>query len=173
MKNLTIDNLVAFDKILCRILEWILVILLGVFLMLVCILVILRYGFASSILGGNEFVTIAFLFTSAIGGAVCLSRREHIAITVFIDLLPIVLKKAVYIIGLLLICLINGYLIYYSIGWIEMAGHYPWQPLGWPQGIVHAAIPVGCSLTILFCIIKIILTLAGREKVDILWLPED
>ena len=168
-----IDWIIAFDRKLTRVLEWSLVVMFAVFLVLVSVLVILRYVFASSILGGNEFVTIAFIFTSAIGGAVCISRREHIAITVFIDLLQVPLKKAVYIAGLILIAVINGYMAYYSLGWISKAGNFPWQPLGWPSGIVYAVIPAGCGLAVLYCAIKIVLTLAGHEKVDVLWLPED
>lgn len=165
--------LLKIDGILTRALEFILVLLFAFFLILVCLLVVLRYGFSTSITGGNELVTIAFLFTSAIGGAVGIRRSDHIAITVFIDMLPLTLKKWVYIVGLLLIALINGYMVYYTFGWIEKAGHFPWQPFGWPQGIVHSAIPIGCGLAIFYCFFKIILTLSGAEKMDVLWLPED
>ena len=167
------DFLTSVDKWLTRVLETLLIVLFAVFLVLVCLLVVLRYGFASSILGGNEFVTIAFLFTSAIGGAVCISRREHIAITYFIDLLPYAIKKWVYVLGLALIGIVNGYMVYYAVQWIAKAGHNPWQPLDWPQGFVQAAIPIGCGLAIIYCIIKIALTLGGRERIDVLWLPED
>jgi TRAP-type C4-dicarboxylate transport system permease small subunit len=167
------DFLVALDRHLTRILEWILIALFAVFLTLVCLLVVLRYGFDSSIYGGNEFVTIAFLFTSAIGGAVCISRREHIAITFFIDMLPFNAKRWAYILGLGLIAVINSAMVYYSYSWISLAGHNPWQPFGWPQGYVHAAVPLGCGLAVFYCAIKIILTAAGRESIDVLWMPED
>lgn len=168
-----VDLVIALDRRLTQALEWVLVVLFAVFLVLVCVLVVMRYAFATSILGGNEFVVIAFLFTSAIGGAVGISRREHIAITVFIDLLPIPAKKVIYIAGLFLIAVINGYLAWYSLDWIAKAGKFPWQPLGWSSGYIYAAVPLGCGLAILYCAIKAILTVTGHEKVDILWLPED
>ena len=167
------DRLIAVDKWLTRILESILILFFAVFLVLVCVLVVMRYGFAASIIGGNEFVTIAFLFTSAIGGAVGITRHEHIAITFLIDYLPVAPKKVVYALGLLLIAVVNGYMVYYSYNWIDQAGHNPWQPFGWPQGIVHAAIPIGCSLAIFYCFVKIVLVFGNREQVDTLWLPED
>ena len=167
------DLLVSLDKKLARALEWFLVGLFFVFLVLVCVMVVQRYVFATGITGGNEFVTIAFVFCSAIGGAVAISKREHIAITFFIDLLPRGLKMAIYISGLVVIAIVNAALIYYAVGWIQTAGHFPYQPLGWPQGYVHAAIPIGSALAILFCTVKIILTLAGRESIDVLWMPED
>jgi len=167
------DTLIRIEQNLARFLEWILVGLFATFLFLVCVLVMLRYGFSSSILGGNEFVTIAFLYTSAIGGAVCIAKREHIAITFIVDMLPEGIKRWTHSIGLALIAVVNAYMVSLSITWIEKTGHFPWQPLGWPQGIVQASIPLGCGLAIVYCVIKIILTLGGRERVDILWLPED
>lgn len=167
------NRLIDIDKQLSRILEGLLMGLFVIFLILVCLLVIMRYGFSASIIGGNEFVTIAFLFTSAIGGAVAITRHEHIAITFFIDQLPHFLKMAVYLLGLILVAVVNGVMIYYSVSWIEQAGHFPWEPLGVPQGYVHASIPIGCGLAILFCLIKIVLTLSGHEKIDVLWMPED
>ena len=167
------DILVKFDHFLARWLERLLVVLCLFFLVLVCLLVVLRYVFATSINGGNEMVTIAFLFTSAIGGAVCITRHEHIAITFFIDKLPKTLKMWIYVLGLALIAVINCFMIYYSITWIQAAGLFPWQPFDLPQGLIHAAIPLGCSLAVLFCLFKIVLTIGGREQVDVLWLPED
>ena len=82
------DFLIRLEKILTQLLEWVLVLLFGFFLIMVCVLVLLRYGFSTSIFGGNELVTIAFIITSAIGGALCISKNEHIAITFLIDQLP-------------------------------------------------------------------------------------
>lgn len=167
------DLLEKIDKGLSHVLEWFLILAFAIFLVLVCLLVLLRYGLETGITGGNEFVTIAFLYTSAIGGALAISRREHIAITFFIDLLPRPIKKWIYIFGLALIAVLNGFMTYYSISWIEKTGRFPWQPLGWPQGVVQAAVPIGCTLAILYCLIKIILTIGNRENIDVLWMPED
>ncbi len=167
------DRLIRLEKRLTQLLEWLLVLLFGFFLIMVCALVLLRYGFSTSIFGGNELVTIAFIITSAIGGAVCVAKHEHIAITFFIDQLPNYLKRVCYILGMLLIAVINGYMIYYSYDWIAMAGHYPWQPLGWPQGMVHAVIPVAGGLAIFYCLLKVLLVLTERVSVDVVWMPED
>jgi len=167
------DTLVALDKCVTRLIESILILLFVAFLIMVCVNVGLRYVFAKSILGGDQFVTIAFIFTSALGAAVGIAKREHIAMTFFIDQTNYALKKALYIVGLALIALVNVALIYYAIGWISKAGHFPWQPFNLPQGYVHAAIPIGSGLAIFFCMIKIILTLAERESIEVLWMPED
>lgn len=168
-----IGLLKKIDNGLATVLEWMLVALFAVFFSLVCILVVLRYGFGDTIYGGNEFVTIAFLFTSAIGAAVGITRREHIAIMVFVDMLTEGPKRIAFCIQLALVALINGAMVYYSLNWIKLTGKTPWQPFDWPQGFVQGAVPLGCGLAVLFCVIKIILTLAKEESVELLWVPED
>lgn len=167
-----VDRLVAFNRTLTAALETIMVVLFGIFLVIVCTKVMMR-PFNAAIYGVDELVKMSFLTTSALGGAVAISRREHIAITVFIDILPRAIKIGFYIMGLVLIAAINGILVYLSIDWIAGPGKNIWQPFGMPQSYVFAVVPVACSLAVVFCVIKIILTLAGRESTDVLWMPED
>ena len=165
--------LIFLDKWLSRALEYLLILLFFGFFSMVCILVVLRYGFGGSIVGGNEGVTIAFVFTVSIGSALAITKREHIAITYYIDKLPLKLKKIVYIIDLLLIALINAVLIWYSVGWIKASGGAPWMPFRFPQGFFQMAIPIGGALAIFFCFVKIAFTITNRESVEVLWMPED
>jgi TRAP-type C4-dicarboxylate transport system permease small subunit len=146
--------------------------LFAVFLVIVCTKVMMR-PFNAAIYGVDELVKMSFLTTSALGGAVAISKREHIAITVFIDFLPRVLKTGLYIFGLFLVAVMNAVLVYLSFDWIAGPGKNIWQPFGMPQSYVFAIVPVACSLAVVFCLIKIVMTLAGRENTDVLWMPED
>ena len=163
----------TFETWLARMLEGLLILLFGFFLILVCAIVILRFGFDIGIHGSDELVRKAFLFTSAIGGAVGIMRHEHIAITFFIDNMPRPIKMALYVLGLSLVCLVNAAMIWYAGDWIGATGNFPWQPFNVPKILVQVAIPIGCGLAVLFCLIKIVLTLAGRESIDVVWLPEE
>lgn len=167
------DALKRIEQRLARILEGVLVLLFGVFLLLTVMIVVLRFGFNYGIVGSDELVRKTFLFTSAIGGAVGIARHEHIAITVFIDAMPRLVKMALYVLGLALVALVNVAMIWYSYDWIATTGSYPWQPFNLPKVIVTSAIPIGCGLAVIFCVIKGILTLAGRENIDVVWLPEE
>lgn len=162
------DTLVKIDNWLTRILEGILVLLFFGFFTMVCLLVLLRYGFAATIIGGNEGVTIAFVFTVAIGAATAIARHEHIAITAFINILPRRARTCVHVLGLLLVALINIAMIRYSIGWISLTGAVPWYPFSIPQGYFQSAIPIGCTLAVFFCFVKVILTMAGRDRSETL-----
>ncbi len=167
------DALKSIEQRLARILEIVLIGLFGFFLILTVMIVVLRFGFNYGIIGSDELVRKSFLFTSAIGGAVGIARHEHIAITVFIDSMPRPIKMALYVLGLGLVALVNAAMIWYAWDWIATTGSYPWQPFNLPKVIVTAAIPIGCGLAVIFCVLKTILTLAGRENIDIAWLPED
>ncbi|WP_298921124.1 TRAP transporter small permease subunit [uncultured Roseobacter sp.] len=166
------EHLEKANRLLSNVLEAVMLVLFAVFLVIVVTKVILR-PFDTAIYGVDELVKIAFLTTSAIGGAVAISRREHIAITFFIDLMPRPIRIGLYVLGLLLIAALNAVLVYLSIDWITGPGMNIWQPFGMRQAYVFAVVPVACTLAVVFCLIKICLTLAGRESTDILWMPED
>lgn len=166
------DQLEAFNRWLTTALETIMVVLFAVFLVIVCTKVMMR-PFDAAIYGVDELVKMSFLTTSALGGAVAISRREHIAITVFIDFLPRWLKIGFYLIGLSLVAVMNAVLVYLSFDWIAGPGKNIWQPFGMQQSYVFSIVPVACSIAVVFCVIRIIVTLAGRENTDVLWMPED
>ena len=63
------------------------------FFTMVILLVGLRYLFNSSITGANEIITILFVYTTAIGAAIAVGQRGHIAINILIEKLPQRLAK--------------------------------------------------------------------------------
>lgn len=160
------DKIVAFEKWLTRILEWILTAIFFVFFVLIIILVVLRYVFNTTIIGANEGIVIAFVFTTAIGGAVAVSRREHIAITYFIDKLPDRLRIRIDILGIFLIALINSVMVWQSIYWIGRTGGFIMPAMQVPQFVAQISVPIGCGLAIVYCLIKIIILVSGRESVS-------
>ncbi len=154
---------VEIEQILTRILEGIIVLCFFSILILVITLVILRYGFNTTIIGGNEFVVILFIYTSALGAAIIVEKKEHIAITWFIDKLPLSLRKMVDIIDFLLIAFINGVMIWYSIRWINTTGGYLTAVLRIPQFYAQLIVPIGCGVAILYCLYHVVLTLNPKK----------
>ena len=65
---------------LARLLEDLLGYVFLVITLAVVVLVVLRYFFLTTIVGGQEFTLFCFIYTSAIGAAVLLYKGEHIAI---------------------------------------------------------------------------------------------
>ncbi len=153
------NMLVKFEQMLTRILVGIIALCFLCIIILIITLVILRYGFNATIIGANEFVVILFIYTSALGAAIILGKKEHIAITYFIDKLPTSARKVVDVINYLLIALLNGVMIWYSFHWIKTTGSYLTAVLRIQQAYAQIIVPVGCCIAILYCLYHIILTI--------------
>jgi TRAP-type C4-dicarboxylate transport system permease small subunit len=156
--------LIKTERFITRLLTGYIVVCFFSILAIVISLVILRYGFNTTIVGGNELVVILFIYTSAIGAAIVVGKREHIAITYFIDRLPYPFKKAVDILDYILIAFINGVMIIYSIQWISKTGSYSYAVLGIPQVVAQIIIPIGSGLAILYCLYLILLSLKSKTR---------
>jgi TRAP-type C4-dicarboxylate transport system permease small subunit len=150
-------------KMATNVLEWLVTLCFFVILMLTIILVILRYGFNEAIIGGSELVEYLFIYTTAIGAAAALGRREHIKITWFIDKLAPGYRKIVDILGFLLIALINVVMIYYSVPWIRTVGSFESPVLRLPNRLIQIGIPIGCGLAILYCLYHILIVIVGGK----------
>ena len=72
--------------------------------------VALRYGFNESIGGANELATILFAYTSALGIAIGIARRDHMAISWFTERLRPRARKTIDVIALILLALLNAVL---------------------------------------------------------------
>jgi TRAP-type C4-dicarboxylate transport system permease small subunit len=159
-------NLILIQKILTKAIEIILMIFFLVIISVTVLLVILRYVFNKGIFGGNELISYLFIYTTAMGAAVSIVKREHIKITYFIDKLPSVLRIIVDIIGHLLIIFINGIMVFYSLNWVKIAGVAESPTLRIPMYTVFVSVPIGCSLVIIYSIYLIIIDLANKYNQD-------
>ena len=148
-------------KVATDTLEWLVTLCFFVILMLTIIPVILRYGFNEAIIGGSELVEYLFIYTTAIGAAAALGRREHIKITWFIDKLAPAYRKTADILGFFLISLINAVMIYYSIPWIRTVGGFESPVLRLPNRLIQICVPIGCGLAILYCLYHILILVVG------------
>jgi TRAP-type C4-dicarboxylate transport system permease small subunit len=122
----------------------------------------MRYGFNSSIIGGNEAMNYLFIYTTALGAAVSVGKGTHIKISFVVDLLPATVRRVTDMIGYALIAFINAVMIYYSIPWITSAGYFESPVLRIPNWIVQVSVPLGCGLVILYCLNHLIMTWVGE-----------
>lgn len=125
------------------------------------ILVALRYGLNTSIKGGYELTNYLFIYTTAIGAAVAVSRHEHIKIDFFVNMLHGKARRAADVLVQIMIAGINALVLYLSVNWIWQVGSFRSPVLRLPNWVVQVAIPVGAGLTILFCILNIVRDIIG------------
>jgi len=148
---------------LCRGLEHLLTVIFAVIFLLVTLLVILRYLFSTTILGGNEVTVQLFIYTTALGAAVGVARGDHITVDTFVNYLPARLRHWLDIINLAIVGVLNAFLLKYSIDWISVVGGNENAVTHLPEGLVQVAMPIGCALAVLFCITRIIFKLADQS----------
>ena len=153
------------EKIIAAI-EWIITFFLIVIFSLTVTLVVLRYVFNSSILGGSEAVTFLFIYTTALGSAVAIPKNRHIRISFFIEQLPHKLQIVSEVCVYLLVAFINGAMIVYSLDWIALVGTDLSQSLGIPLGLVKASVPIGCSLALLLSLYAVYLVIKTGAPLD-------
>ena len=133
-------------------------------ILLVTILqVILRYGFNQALLGGDEVMEGLFIYTTALGAATAIRRRQHISITFLVDRLPPVFNKAADVLVHLLVILVNVVMIHYSQGWIRQVGGHESPVMRVPEWLFQISVPLGCALVILYCLFNIFLILRREE----------
>jgi TRAP-type C4-dicarboxylate transport system permease small subunit len=143
-------------------------------LMLVIIEVIMRYVFAKGIPGGNELATAFFVYVSALGMALAIAKKEHIAIPAFVKNLKPGLAAIADALGIFLVLVISLIMLYYSIEWIAGTGSTKIPLLGIliPRWMFQLAIPAGLILSIIFCFLRILFGIFKLEKLGTFWLSE-
>jgi len=161
------------ERFLIRTLELTFCICFLIMFALVVTQVALRYGFNESIGGANELATILFAYTSALGIAVGIAKRDHMAISWFTERLPPTSRKVIDVIGLILLAFINIVIFWYSLRWIGITGSRMISVLQVPRWTAQIAIPIGTGASAIFCFIKLWLGLKGDEELGVPWMQDD
>ncbi len=149
-----------------RALELLMQVSLAAILAMIFLLVILRYVFHTTIIGGNEATQVAFVFASVFAAALALRDDEHIAVRFFTDKMASDTRDVVVIVRWLLLMCINLLLFVYSIIWIRQTGDFLMPALGLPQWVAQISVPVGCGLGFAYCTtecLSAIAAIAGRK----------
>ncbi len=129
---------------------------------LVVLLVVLRYVFNTTIVGGNEVAVQLFIYTTALGAAVEIARGKHIIVDFFINYLPTGMRYWLDVFNLALVAVMYAFLFKYSIDWVSAVGGDEHPVTHIAEGVVQVAMPIGCALSVLFCITRIAVKLADK-----------
>jgi TRAP-type C4-dicarboxylate transport system permease small subunit len=147
-----VNKLYSIEGRVNKVLEGMVTVLFFIILSLTIVLVIMRYGLNSTIVGGSEAMNYLFIYTTALGVSISIGKNSHIKISYFIDKLAGKLRTSVNILNFTLIGFINAVMTWYSIPWILSTGYFESPVLRIPNWMVYGSVPLGCSLVILYCI---------------------
>ena len=142
----------TFERFLDRALEVLVVLCFVTILGIVITLCGLRYVFNTSITGANELITVLFVYTTAIGAALAIGRREDISIVAIIDRLDIRRRRWADIFGLLSLAALNIAVCAYGLVWIDTTGNFLMPSTELPRVVAQFSIPLGSGLSVLYSI---------------------
>ena len=123
-----------------------------------CLLVVLRYVFNTTIVGGQELIDYLFIYLSALGAALLIQTDEHINVDFFVNASDKV-KKVLHLVQYVTLFFLHLFLTVLSIQWIGKVGSFPTPVLHWSQGVFQMAIPISMSIGLIICITKFLLTI--------------
>ena len=141
---------------------------------LVCIMitviitnVILRYFFHSSIYWSVEVSDYAMIWAVFLASASLLCNDEHLRINALESALKGNAKRAVKIIGYLIIAIFGILLTYSAVKFIASTGNQTVSTLRWmPMNFIYLVIPVSGVLSTVICVLKIIDTLIRNSYIE-------
>ncbi len=157
-----VENVRCLEKNLVVWLERLLTIVFMAIFALVVVLVVLRYVFNTTIVGGNEATVMLFIYTTALGSAVEIARGKHIIVDSFVNYLPGRVRYWLGVINLGVVAIVHAFLLKFSFDWVGAVGGSEHPVLHVPEGIVQVAMPIGCGLAVLFCLTRIVIALVDR-----------
>ena len=146
----------AFLERVTRVIETVLIVLLFGMFAMVTILVVLRYLFSTTIIGGNEGTVVAFIFTTALGASIAIARDEHIAIDYFTDKMSSRSRHVLTQVRLFLLAVINAVITVYAVIWIQRTGGFLMPTRGLPQLVAQVSVPIGCGLSTAYCVARLL-----------------
>lgn len=88
-------------------------------MVIVIINVFTRYLFNFIIPWGEEMATTCFVYTTFVGAAWCLRTHQHVGVDLLVEKLPTLARRAVHLLTDIIIVLLNGYITYLSVQYIN------------------------------------------------------
>lgn len=146
-------------KVLDKIVSFILIALVGFLALGVTLTIVLRYFFGLSFSTLEEFLTMAFIFTTLFGSALAIRERQHISIAFLADRIAGDSRTKKTISTILIdssIIFVSAVMVYYSILWISKVGSLVSPNSHLPMAVYYVFVPITFALTIFYCIIDIL-----------------
>lgn len=154
-----------FDQILAWIENFLAAATLGAASALAIVAVILRYVFDYVIFWSGEAVIYLIIFSTFIGAVITLRHNEHVSV----DILPLLLggrgKKALTVLGSLMIVVYCGIIGFYAWILVTEPGirNTTTAALDLPLWLVYLALPIGLTLMLLRSLEIVYRSARGRQ----------
>lgn len=132
-------------RLVTKVIEWLLVILLGVMVLLVFGNVVLRYGFNSGLVFSEEVARFIFMWLTLLGALLTMAHRAHLGMNSLIAIVPVRIQRVMRFSSDLIMLGCCGLIAWGTWKQVQLAmvDHAP--VTGVPMGLVFSALLV-CSV---------------------------
>ena len=116
--------------------------------------VVARYFFASPTIWSEELARFLVVWVTMLGSAYVLEHGGHVAVTIFVDMMPAPMRRFFEWVRDLIIIAMAGGLAYYGYGFAISGARRTSTGLGLQMSYAYAAIPIGAALIAFFLLAR-------------------
>ena len=128
-----------------------------------------RYVLNHSLFWSEELARYLFIYLVFLSGAMALRQDRHIQVTVFVDLLPAALKRAIIVLGELLMLGFAGVVLVEGVRLAAMVWTVPTAAMEIPWSLVYLGLILGMALMVLALVGSLWARLMGRREERRAW----
>lgn len=118
--------------------------------------VIMRFVFNNSLVWSEELGKFIFVWLSWLGISIGHRRKEHIKITLFVDMLPYKAQKVLEALSEIILILICGITLYYSVQMMGIQMKIPYAGIKISTAWGYLSLVLGCGLFIMRALIFLV-----------------
>ena len=153
--NVFVEFLAVYARFMngiVKIIQWFLIVVLGIMTVSVFISVVTRYLFAMTMPWSDPVARYGQTWIMLLGSSLALRKGMHIGIENFVNLFPRVIQQIIRRINILFILVFSIAMLIQGFSLIEIAKDQLIPELGIPMEYIYYMIPAGGGLLILTCI---------------------
>ncbi len=128
---------------------------------LVIINIIMRYILNSGLVWSEEVATGCFVWSVFIGAVAVFKHRGHVGVDLLVKRFPAVLQKAVRLITDLILVVLNGYMAYLSVLYIQTSYTKMTPVLGVSSAYISSSVLIAFVLMTIYAVKFVIGDLCG------------
>ena len=115
-----------------------------------------RFVFNNPLVWGDELASMVFLWLAMLGSVLALWNGEHMRLTTIASRLPPRWRALADTLAVAAPCLFLAMIIWPALDFMEDQSFVETPALGWPDSVRAAAVPTGCALMMVLCVLRLL-----------------
>lgn len=142
----------------------------AVFISITTILVILnifmRYVLNSGIVWSEEVATGCFVWSVFIGAVAVFKHRGHVGVDLVVKRFPVAVQKAIRLLTDLILVVLNGYMAYLSVLYIQTSYTKMTPVLGVSSAYISSSVLIAFIMMTVYSIVFVYEDITGKKEVE-------